>query len=207
MGWIRRHLTYANVISTLCLFILLGGGAYAAFHLQKNSVRSKNIVNGSIKGKDIKQSGITGKSVKNKSLRDADIQGLETSDGLVRMEPGDTVTLLTRGPFTLTADCRIDHNPEGDGLFSEVLVDSSVPGGELAINATSGGNPVPPQQTVVETSSSVSDPHDAFEAQPFALATPDGTTVTGFAAAGVYSLGSTCYALATGLGGTGLPSG
>jgi hypothetical protein len=27
---IRRHLTYANIVSTVCLFIVLGGGAYAA---------------------------------------------------------------------------------------------------------------------------------------------------------------------------------
>ena len=27
---IRRHLTYANVVSTACLFVVLGGGAYAA---------------------------------------------------------------------------------------------------------------------------------------------------------------------------------
>lgn len=27
---IRRHLTYANVVATLCLFVVLGGGAYAA---------------------------------------------------------------------------------------------------------------------------------------------------------------------------------
>jgi hypothetical protein len=27
---VRRHFTYANVVSTICLFILLGGGAYAA---------------------------------------------------------------------------------------------------------------------------------------------------------------------------------
>jgi hypothetical protein len=27
---VRRHLTYANVVSTVCLFIVLGGGAYAA---------------------------------------------------------------------------------------------------------------------------------------------------------------------------------
>jgi hypothetical protein len=27
---LRQHLTYANVIATLCLFIVLGGGAYAA---------------------------------------------------------------------------------------------------------------------------------------------------------------------------------
>jgi len=27
---IRRHLTYANLVCTACLFIVLGGGAYAA---------------------------------------------------------------------------------------------------------------------------------------------------------------------------------
>jgi hypothetical protein len=34
----RRHLSYANVISTICLFILLGGGAYAAAELPAKSV-------------------------------------------------------------------------------------------------------------------------------------------------------------------------
>ena len=37
-GKLRGKLTYANVVSTLCLFLLLGGGAYAATHLKKNSV-------------------------------------------------------------------------------------------------------------------------------------------------------------------------
>lgn len=52
MRRIRERLTYANVISTICLFLLLGGGAYAAFHLPKNSVRSPNIVNGQVKRGD-----------------------------------------------------------------------------------------------------------------------------------------------------------
>src|SRR5438094_917353 len=30
ISWIRRRLTYANVVSTICLFIVLGGTAYAA---------------------------------------------------------------------------------------------------------------------------------------------------------------------------------
>ena len=34
----RPRLTYANVISTLCLFLILGGSAYAATVLPKNSV-------------------------------------------------------------------------------------------------------------------------------------------------------------------------
>ena len=50
---LRSHLTYSNVVSTLCLFLVLGGGAYAAFHLPKNSVRSKNIVNGQVRSPDL----------------------------------------------------------------------------------------------------------------------------------------------------------
>lgn len=73
----RRHLTYANVISTLCLFLVLGGGAaFAATKLAKssvgteqlkgeavtkgkmapNSVNSKKVVNGSLTGEDIASS-------------------------------------------------------------------------------------------------------------------------------------------------------
>ena len=50
---VRRHLSFANVVSVIALFVALGGGAYAAFHLPKNSVRSKNIVNGQVKAKDL----------------------------------------------------------------------------------------------------------------------------------------------------------
>jgi hypothetical protein len=74
---LRRHLTYANVISTVCLFLVLGGGAaFAATKLGKssvgteqlkgeavtkgklapNSVNSKKVVNGSLTGEDIASS-------------------------------------------------------------------------------------------------------------------------------------------------------
>jgi hypothetical protein len=74
---LRRHLTYANVISTMCLFLVLGGGAaFAATKLAKssvgteqlkgeavtkgkmapNSVNSKKVVNGSLTGEDIASS-------------------------------------------------------------------------------------------------------------------------------------------------------
>jgi len=48
MKRLRGKLTYANVISTLCLFLVLGGGAYAASQLPKNSVGAKQLKNGSI---------------------------------------------------------------------------------------------------------------------------------------------------------------
>lgn len=43
MRHLRPKLTYANVISTLCLFLLLGGGAYAATELSPNSVGAKQL--------------------------------------------------------------------------------------------------------------------------------------------------------------------
>jgi hypothetical protein len=205
MGWIRRHLTYANAMATVAVFIALGGGAYAAFHVPKNSVRSKSIANGAIKGKDLKKSAITGKTIKNKSVKDADIQDLETSDGLVRMEPGDSTPLLSRGPFTLTASCRVEPQTDGsEETISEVVADSSVPDG-MFTSENGGSGPIPPQRSIANAGNYGQDPD--MGSQTFVLATPDGTTVTGFAAAGVNSLGSTCYALATGLGGTGLPAG
>ena len=44
MHRIRGKLTYSNVISTLCLVLLLGGGtAYAASHLRKESVGTRQL--------------------------------------------------------------------------------------------------------------------------------------------------------------------
>ena len=49
MKRLRPRLSYANVVSTLCLFLLLGGGAaFAASQLPKNSVGPKQIKKGAI---------------------------------------------------------------------------------------------------------------------------------------------------------------
>jgi hypothetical protein len=61
----RPKLTYSNVVSTLCLFILLGGGAYAAAKLPKNSVGTKQL----------KKNAVKGPKVKNRSLTKVDIRG------------------------------------------------------------------------------------------------------------------------------------
>ena len=45
---LRAHLTYANVLATFAVFVVLGGGAYAAVTLPKNSVGTKQIKNGAV---------------------------------------------------------------------------------------------------------------------------------------------------------------
>jgi hypothetical protein len=56
---IRSHLTYANVIATLALFLALGGGAYAAVKLPANSVGTKEIKDKSVTPKKLNPSTIS----------------------------------------------------------------------------------------------------------------------------------------------------
>ncbi|HEY2053338.1 MAG TPA: hypothetical protein VGH14_05315 [Solirubrobacterales bacterium] len=60
MGFLRRHLTYANVAATLALFLALGGAAYAASQLPRNSVgtgqlKAEAVTSGKIAKKARKQ--------------------------------------------------------------------------------------------------------------------------------------------------------
>jgi hypothetical protein len=48
MARIRSHLTYANVMATIAVFIALGGGAYAVYTAPKNSVVTKSIKDGAV---------------------------------------------------------------------------------------------------------------------------------------------------------------
>ena len=57
-----RHLSYANVMATIAVFLALGGGAYAAVKLPRNSVGSAQI----------KANAVSTAKVKNGSLRRED---------------------------------------------------------------------------------------------------------------------------------------
>jgi hypothetical protein len=69
----RQRLTYANVVSSLCLFILLGGGAYAATSLRRNSVGSAQLRNRSVSNPKLARNAVTGAKVKDGSLTGADV--------------------------------------------------------------------------------------------------------------------------------------
>ena len=50
----RSHLSFANVLSVLALFIALGGGAYAAAVLPRNSVGPRQLQKGSVTSAKVK---------------------------------------------------------------------------------------------------------------------------------------------------------
>ena len=55
---LRPHLTYANVISTLCLFIVLGGSSYAAIQLSNGSVKTKHIAKNAVTTKKVRDASL-----------------------------------------------------------------------------------------------------------------------------------------------------
>ncbi|HEY1286639.1 MAG TPA: hypothetical protein VGF04_11170 [Solirubrobacterales bacterium] len=81
---LRDRLTYSNVLSTICLFLLLGGGgAFAASHLRKGSVGTKQLKKNAVtKAKirknavttaKIKAGAVTGSKIANGSIKGGDI--------------------------------------------------------------------------------------------------------------------------------------
>ena len=70
---LRPEITFANVVSCLALFVALGSGAYAATHLPKNSVGTKQLKGGAVTKQKVRKDAINGPKVKNNSLTGADI--------------------------------------------------------------------------------------------------------------------------------------
>lgn len=79
MTFIRKRLTYANVMSSLAIFLILGGAtAFAAKKigssgLKANSVTTAKIKKEAVTTKKIKKNAVTGAKVKDGSLTGADI--------------------------------------------------------------------------------------------------------------------------------------
>lgn len=123
MPRLRKHVTYANVIATLALFVALGGASYAATQLPANSVGTKQIKKEAVTPAKLSSAakaalvGATGPGGPTGPVGPAGPAGATGATGLQgdRGEPGE------RGP-------KGDPGPAGpsDGYF-----DLSIPGGPL----------------------------------------------------------------------------
>jgi hypothetical protein len=72
---LRKHLTYANVVATICLFLLLGGAtAIAAGQLGKNSVGTKQLKKNAVTAAKIKKNAITTAKIKKDAVTGAKVK-------------------------------------------------------------------------------------------------------------------------------------
>ncbi len=160
----RKHLTYANVMATLAVFLVLGGGAYAALKLPKDSVTSKQIKKGSVKGSDLAEgavakrqladAGVTGKDVAKDTLKgknidegslasvpDADRVGGNTVRQVSYSAEAGTApeTLVSLAGLTITAECPPAAPPGGVLLTATTDTDHSIIGLPEVVNGNAAG--------------------------------------------------------------------
>jgi hypothetical protein len=88
---LRQHITYANVMATIAVFIALGGTSYAALTISGSDIRNRSIA-----GKKMKRNTLTSKQIRESRLarvpraRNADrLNGVTAARLRVRC-PGDT---------------------------------------------------------------------------------------------------------------------
>jgi hypothetical protein len=88
MQWIRSHLSFANLVSLMALFIALGGTTYAAVALPKNSVGAKQIKKNAVTASEVKRNAVGAAEIRSNAVASGDIAdngvgGADLSDNSV----------------------------------------------------------------------------------------------------------------------------
>lgn len=73
MKQLRKRITYANVMSSIAVFLVLGGGAAIAAGLAKNSVGTKQLKKNAVTSAKIKKNAVTTPKIKNGAVTGAKI--------------------------------------------------------------------------------------------------------------------------------------
>ncbi|HEY5332572.1 MAG TPA: hypothetical protein VIJ21_03430 [Solirubrobacterales bacterium] len=94
---LRRHLTYANVVSTVCLFLLLGGVAYAGTQLSKGSVGTN-----ALKAEAVTKAKLHPNSVNSKKVVDNSLTGDDINAGTLGKVPNATKAESAKSAETAT---------------------------------------------------------------------------------------------------------
>jgi len=133
MRRVRAHLTYANVMVTLLAFVVLGGVAYAATALPKNSVGTKQLKKNAVTAAKIKAGAVNGAKVKDGSLTGADVnaatlgqvpsaqsaitaqtaQSAATAQNAEQAENADRVGNFPPAAFAAAGRFRFESRPNG----------------------------------------------------------------------------------------------
>jgi hypothetical protein len=109
MGGIRTHLTYANVMATLAVFIALGGAAVAAVIITDNSQVDPNTISGH-RPPAGKHSNIIGGSVNATDLANHSVtaEKLGGAGAWHPVEPGSPTEDLCADPSNTAVFCTVE---------------------------------------------------------------------------------------------------
>lgn len=106
MQRMKRHLSYANVMSTIAVFFAISGAtAFAATQIAKNSVGSKQLKKNAVTSVKIKKNAVTNAKIKKSAVTNAKIKngavtGVKIKNGTIS---GSKINLPTLGAVPLAS--------------------------------------------------------------------------------------------------------
>lgn len=103
---LKRHLSVANVLSCLALFVALGGAAYAAVKIPPNAIKARNIANQAVTNPKIKREAVTSGKIRNGGVNSVDLgAGQVTNEKLgTGAVTGKKIAKKAVSPRTLAAN-------------------------------------------------------------------------------------------------------
>jgi len=101
MSRLRSHLSYANTMATIAVFIALGGTSYAVAQLPRNSVGAKQIRAGAVGKSEVHRSAVRSKHIRDRSVALRDIS--VSARTALRGQTGPAGAQGPPGPGTLYA--------------------------------------------------------------------------------------------------------
>ncbi len=138
---IKKRLTYANVMSTLAVFLVLGGGAaFAATKLAKNSVGSMQLKKNAVTTAKVKNGAINGAKVTDGSLTGADLADGSIGGGDIANLAISTAKLADNAVSSAKlGDNAVNASKLGDNSVNSAKVqDKSLKGADIADNSLTG---------------------------------------------------------------------
>src|SRR5215218_5468946 len=70
---IRSHVTFANVMAAIAVFIAIGGTSYAAMSLPRNSVGERELKNRAVGAREIQSGAVGSRAIRNRAVHLADL--------------------------------------------------------------------------------------------------------------------------------------
>ncbi|MDQ3678383.1 MAG: hypothetical protein M3401_16560 [Actinomycetota bacterium] len=117
---LRKRLSYANVMSTLAVFIALGGSSYAAY-----TISGSRIKNRSIPAKKLRHNTLTGRQIKESRL--ARVPHARNADRLTGLTAADLKIKCPSDTFPV-ADVCVERTPRPAGSYGSAVLSCLVIG-------------------------------------------------------------------------------
>jgi hypothetical protein len=117
---LRHHLTYANVMATVAVFIALGGSSYAALRISGSDIKNRSIA-----GKKIKRNTLTGKQIRESRL--ARVPRARNAD---RLNGATAASLRIRCPAGTfpSADVCVEQTPRRSASYGSAVLECALAG-------------------------------------------------------------------------------